>query len=150
MEDFLTNEVINRLLDYIKVVRNQTKKLVECLEIDDQVIQTANYVSPIKWHLGHTSWFFEKFILAKYCKNYKFFNEEYDFIFNSFGYSTRFDILSPYGENRFRCITNTNGIRRNLNFFVAGTNFLQLSQRQRLSWSSTSNFVCCFNAFSNV
>ncbi len=84
MEDFLTNEVINRLLDYIKVVRNQTKKLVECLEIDDQVIQTANYVSPIKWHLGHTSWFFEKFILAKYCKNYKFFNEEYDFIFNSY------------------------------------------------------------------
>ena len=68
MEDFLTNEIVNRLLDNIKNVRNQTKKLVECLEVDDQVVQTANYVSPIKWHLGHTSWFFEKFILAKYCK----------------------------------------------------------------------------------
>ena len=84
MEDFLTNEIVNRLLDNIKNVRNQTKKLVECLEVDDQVVQTANYVSPIKWHLGHTSWFFEKFILAKYCKKYKFFNEEYYFIFNSY------------------------------------------------------------------
>ena len=48
MEDFLTNEIVNRLLDNIKNVRNQTKKLVECLEVDDQVVQTANYVSPIK------------------------------------------------------------------------------------------------------
>ena len=57
MEDYLKKEKIHDLLLDIKVSRNQTNKLVENLEIDDQVIQTANYVSPIKWHLGHTSWF---------------------------------------------------------------------------------------------
>ena len=84
MEDYLKKEKIHDLLLNIKVSRNQTNKLVEKLEIDDQVIQTANYVSPIKWHLGHTSWFFEKFTLAKYCKNYKQFSKDYDFIFNSY------------------------------------------------------------------
>ena len=84
MEDFSKKDKINELLLNIKVLRNQTSKLVEKLEIDDQVVQTANYVSPIKWHLGHTSWFFEKFVLAKYCKNYKLFSKNYDFIFNSY------------------------------------------------------------------
>tara|TARA_E500000178_G_scaffold229423_1_gene226039 strand:+ start:51 stop:1301 length:1251 start_codon:yes stop_codon:yes gene_type:complete len=84
MEDFSNSKRVNKLLLNVKEVRNQTNKLIKNLEIDDLVIQTANYVSPIKWHLGHTSWFFEKFILAKYYKNYKFFNKEYDFIFNSY------------------------------------------------------------------
>ena len=84
MENFNKTEKIYKILLNIKVVRNQTKKLVEKLEIDDHVVQTADYVSPIKWHLGHTSWFFEKFILAKYCKNYKLFSKNYDFIFNSY------------------------------------------------------------------
>ena len=84
MEDYSKKEKINDLILNIKVSRNQTNKLVENLELDDQVIQTADYVSPIKWHLGHTSWFFEKFALAKYCKNYKLFSKGYDFIFNSY------------------------------------------------------------------
>ena len=84
MEDFLKKDKVHDLLLSIKLLRNQTNKLVEKLEIDDQVIQTANYVSPIKWHLGHTSWFFEKFVLSKYCKNYKLFSKDYDFIFNSY------------------------------------------------------------------
>jgi ergothioneine biosynthesis protein EgtB len=72
------------LLHNVKVIRKKTIELTKSLEIDDMVVQTANYVSPIKWHLGHTSWFFEKFILAKFCKNYNFFNKDYDFIFNSY------------------------------------------------------------------
>ena len=70
MEDFSKNESMYNLLRTVKVVRKKTIELTKNLEIDDMVIQTANYVSPIKWHLGHTSWFFEKFILAKFCKNY--------------------------------------------------------------------------------
>ena len=84
MEDFSKNESMYNLLHNVKVVRKKTIELTKNLEIDDMVIQTANYVSPIKWHLGHTSWFFEKFILAKFCKNYVFFNKDYDFIFNSY------------------------------------------------------------------
>ena len=66
MEDFSKNESMYNLLHNVKVVRKQTIELTKNLEIDDMVIQTANYVSPIKWHLGHTTWFFEKFILAKF------------------------------------------------------------------------------------
>ena len=68
MEDFSKNESMFNILRNLKVVRKKTIELTENLEIDDMVIQTANYVSPIKWHLGHTSWFFEKFILAKFVK----------------------------------------------------------------------------------
>ena len=84
MEDFSKNESMCNLLRNVQVVRKKTVELTKNLEIDDMVVQTANYVSPIKWHLGHTSWFFEKFILAKFCKNYIFFNKDYDFIFNSY------------------------------------------------------------------
>ena len=99
MEDFLKKDKVRDLLLSLKLLRNQTNKLVEKLEIDDQVIQTANYVSPIKWHLGHTSWFFEKFVLSKYCKNYKLFSKDYDFIFNSY-YETisRFNLKEKKNE----------------------------------------------------
>ena len=81
MEDFLKKDKVRDLLLSLKLLRNQTNKLVEKLEIDDQVIKTANYVSPIKG-LGHISWFFEKFVLSKYCKNYRLFSKDYDFKFN--------------------------------------------------------------------
>ena len=66
MEDFSKNESIYNLLHNVKVVRKKTIELIENLEIDDLVVQTESYVSPIKWHLGHTTWFFEKFILCKF------------------------------------------------------------------------------------
>ena len=68
MEDFSKNESMYNLLHNVKVVRKKTIELIENLEIDDLVIQTESYVSPIKWHLGHTSWFFEKFILVNFVK----------------------------------------------------------------------------------
>ena len=48
------------------ITRSRTLKLVKNLTPEDMVIQTNEFVSPTKWHLGHTSWFFEKFILFKY------------------------------------------------------------------------------------
>ena len=48
MEDFSQNESIYNLLRNVKVVRKKTVELIKNLEIDDMVIQTANYVSPIK------------------------------------------------------------------------------------------------------
>ena len=42
-------------------VRKQTLKLVKGLSSEDMVIQTDSFVSPIKWHLAHTTWFFKKF-----------------------------------------------------------------------------------------
>ena len=64
-------------------VRKKTLQLVKNLSSEDMVIQTESFVSPIKWHLAHTSWFYENFILKK-VKGYKIFDKSFDFIFNSY------------------------------------------------------------------
>lgn len=65
-------------------IRQQTLKLCEPLCTEDFVVQPVEDVSPPKWHLGHTTWFFENFILAPHKKNYKVFNDKFNYIFNSY------------------------------------------------------------------
>ncbi len=73
----------NTLEKYQKT-RERTEKLCQPLENEDYVAQPIIDVSPPKWHLGHTTWFFENFVLKNLDKDYKVFNEKYDFIFNSY------------------------------------------------------------------
>jgi ergothioneine biosynthesis protein EgtB len=65
-------------------VRAQTEKICRPLLPEDSVVQPVIDVSPPKWHLAHTSWFFETFILQKYQPNYQVFHEKYNFLFNSY------------------------------------------------------------------
>ena len=51
------------LISYFLKVRKKTSELVSKLEPEDMIVQSNDFVSPIKWHLGHTTWFFENFIL---------------------------------------------------------------------------------------
>src|SRR5512140_3437116 len=74
---------IKQLLARYVRVRRTTEAICAPLEIDDHAVQPVDYVSPPKWHLGHTTWFFEAFILQPYLENYKPFNEKYQFVFNS-------------------------------------------------------------------
>ncbi|MFY1045991.1 ergothioneine biosynthesis protein EgtB [Chryseobacterium sp. GP-SGM7] len=71
---------INRYSD----VRNHSVDICKPLEIEDYVVQPIVDVSPPKWHLGHTTWFFETFILQPYCTGYKVFDPQYNFVFNSY------------------------------------------------------------------
>lgn len=64
-------------------VRRRTMRIVEPLEIEDYVVQTAPYMSPPRWHLGHTSWFFE-LLLKKYSPGYEIYSDEYLYYFNSY------------------------------------------------------------------
>ena len=64
-------------------VRARTIEIVAPLEIEDYVIQTAEFMSPPRWHIGHTSWFFET-VLQKYQPGYKTYSEEFLFFFNSY------------------------------------------------------------------
>lgn len=74
----------NSLLEIFSKIRLFTEKLCEPLETEDFVVQTMPDVSPTKWHLGHTSWFFEAFVLNDAVPGYKSINPLYDYLFNSY------------------------------------------------------------------
>jgi len=65
-------------------VRRQTIHLCEPLEKEDFVVQPIMDVSPPKWHLAHTTWFFETFILKDHFEGYQLFNKNYPYLFNSY------------------------------------------------------------------
>jgi len=67
-----------------KQLRELTNILVTPLSVEDQQIQSMNDASPTKWHLAHTSWFFETFILKDYLKNYLPHKKNYDYLYNSY------------------------------------------------------------------
>jgi len=65
-------------------VRSYTEKLCEPLEIEDYVPQPVVDVSPPKWNIAHTTWFFEEMILKNFSQDYKVFDESFRFLFNSY------------------------------------------------------------------
>ena len=72
------------LTDRYRYVREQSTRLCQPLLTEDYVIQSMPDVSPAKWHLAHTSWFFETFVLAPYSRNYASFHPQYNYLFNSY------------------------------------------------------------------
>ncbi len=73
-------------------VRARTLEIVAPLEIEDYVIQTAEFMSPPRWHVGHTSWFFET-LLQAYKSGYEPYSESFLFYFNSYyeGFGARIE-----------------------------------------------------------
>ncbi len=65
-------------------IRQHSVDICEPLEIEDYVVQPIVDVSPPKWHLGHTTWFFETFILIPNVPDYEVFDAQYNFVFNSY------------------------------------------------------------------
>lgn len=81
--EILENTTLDLRTRYLEI-RGQSVQLCEPLKAEDYVVQPIVDVSPPKWHLGHTTWFFETFILQPFCKGYKVFDKSYDYIFNSY------------------------------------------------------------------
>ncbi len=65
-------------------VRTWSTALAEPLEVEDCVVSSMPDVSPTKWHLAHTSWFFETFVLAAHAPAYRSPDPRYAFLFNSY------------------------------------------------------------------
>ncbi len=65
-------------------VRQFSEELTRPLETEDYVIQSMPDVSPTKWHLAHTSWFFETFVLSEVNPNYRSPHPQFNFLFNSY------------------------------------------------------------------
>ncbi|MDC7994577.1 ergothioneine biosynthesis protein EgtB [Altibacter sp. HG106] len=74
----------NKLVSFFLETRAYTETLCKPLEIEDYVVQPIVDVSPPKWHLGHTTWFFEEFILKPHHPTYEVFHEDFSYVFNSY------------------------------------------------------------------
>jgi ergothioneine biosynthesis protein EgtB len=72
------------LADQYQQVRQLSEFLCQPLATEDYVIQTMPDVSPPKWHLAHTSWFFETFLLAPHLSGYEVFHPQFGYLFNSY------------------------------------------------------------------
>ena len=78
----------NSLTQRFETVRSLTVRLTDTLAVEDTVVQSMPDVSPTKWHLAHVTWFFERFVLQTHADGYQCFNEDFDFLFNSYYYTT--------------------------------------------------------------
>jgi ergothioneine biosynthesis protein EgtB len=80
----------SNVLDYKALIRrytstrSATNEICSSLEVEDLCVQPCAEVSPPKWHLGHTTWFFEELVLRPYINDYQRFDETFGLIFNSY------------------------------------------------------------------
>jgi ergothioneine biosynthesis protein EgtB len=72
------------LLDRFRAVRQRTMALVRHLEPEDMVLQSMPDASPARWHLAHTTWFFETFVLAEAQDGFEPYDPAYNYLFNSY------------------------------------------------------------------
>jgi len=70
--------------DFYEQTRARTLELVRGLRPEDMVVQSMEDASPAKWHLAHTTWFFEQFILRPFVKDYRSPDDRFAFLFNSY------------------------------------------------------------------
>ena len=75
-EDTLTQQYLR--------VRAHSEAICQGLETEDYVVQPVVDVSPPKWHLGHTTWFWETFVLVPNLPGYRIFHEDFSYVFNSY------------------------------------------------------------------
>jgi ergothioneine biosynthesis protein EgtB len=80
-----------------RAVRKQTLALCSRLTAEDMMVQSIPEASPAKWHLAHTAWFFESFILREFAPGYRPFNTEFHWLFNSY-----YESFSIFPEKRLR------------------------------------------------
>lgn len=75
---------MQQLLEQYQRTRQQSEKLVAPLSVLDMTIQSMDDASPTRWHLAHTSWFFETVLLQQHLADYQIFNSQFSYLFNSY------------------------------------------------------------------
>ena len=85
------------LAERFRTVRRRTLELVEPLTPEDMMVQSCPEASPAKWHLAHTTWFFESFILREFLPGYRVFHPDFAWLFNSY-----YQTFAAFPEKRLR------------------------------------------------
>jgi ergothioneine biosynthesis protein EgtB len=85
------------IADRFRGARRQTLDLCKPLTPEDMMVQSCPEASPAKWHIAHTTWFFESFILREFLPGYRLFNPDFQWLFNSY-----YQSFSAIPEKRLR------------------------------------------------
>jgi ergothioneine biosynthesis protein EgtB len=91
--------------------RRRTLVLCEPLTPEDMMVQSTPEASPVKWHLAHTAWFFESFILREFLPGYRVFNPHFQWLFNSY-----YETFAKFPEKRLRSSFSRPGLDEVLRF----------------------------------
>ncbi len=83
MESLVIDATANIVDGYLKILA-QSLHLIVSLSSTDVQLQSMPDASPAKWHLAHTTWFYETFLLCPYLKGYSRFSEAYNYLYNSY------------------------------------------------------------------
>lgn len=84
LDDKAESSASERMRKFYPEVRSMTMRITEDLSPEDQMLQSMPDASPSKWHLAHTTWFFETFILMPHAAGYKAFDGRFTYLFNSY------------------------------------------------------------------
>jgi ergothioneine biosynthesis protein EgtB len=100
-----------RIAERFRTVRQRTMELCKPLTPEDMMVQSCPEASPAKWHLAHTAWFFESFVLKVFRPGYKLFNEDFPWLFNSYYRS-----FAAFPEKKLRASFSRPGLEEVLRF----------------------------------
>lgn len=87
----------NSLRDRFARVRRRSMNLCAPLSAEDMMVQSLAEASPVKWHLAHSTWFFESFVLRPFLSEYRVFEEDFAWLFNSY-----YQSFSAFPDKRLR------------------------------------------------
>ena len=85
--------------------RGRSLELCAGLSPEDMMVQSCPEASPAKWHLAHTAWFFESFVLREFLPGYKLFNTDFPWLFNSY-----YEGFSAFPEKKLRASFSRPGL----------------------------------------
>src|SRR6185437_12802714 len=85
------------LTERFRAVRRRTLDLVQPLSPEDMMVQSCPEASPAKWHLAHSAWFFESFLLREFLPGYQPFHSDFIWLFNSY-----YQTFAAFPEKRLR------------------------------------------------
>jgi ergothioneine biosynthesis protein EgtB len=92
-------------------VRQQSEKLCRPLSAEDMMVQSSSEASPAKWHLAHTTWFFETFLLSQYLPSYREYDANFRWLFNSY-----YNSISDQPEKKLRASFSRPGAEEIFNY----------------------------------
>ncbi|MDR3754316.1 MAG: ergothioneine biosynthesis protein EgtB [Terracidiphilus sp.] len=100
-----SSAVISAPGERFRAARRQTMYLCQPLTPEDMMVQSCAEASPAKWHLAHTTWFFESFVLREFLPGYRVFNADFAWLFNSY-----YESFSAFPEKRLRASFSRPGL----------------------------------------